>query len=99
MAASFTIAARHNGFAKVDTKAATLAAVAAYREAMAGFAARGTMDIWYAHPDEGELLKGIRGAAAEAQKTKKGSKAGKRGREGGGEGEHPPQPAGPLQAR
>jgi uncharacterized protein (DUF2252 family) len=31
MAASFTIAARNNGFAKADTKAATLASVAAYR--------------------------------------------------------------------
>src|ERR1051326_1208395 len=38
MAASFTIAARNNGFAKADTRAATLAAARAYREAMAGFA-------------------------------------------------------------
>ena len=36
MAASFTIAARNNGFSKADTRAATLASVAAYREAMAG---------------------------------------------------------------
>jgi uncharacterized protein (DUF2252 family) len=36
LAASFTIAARNNGFATADTRAATLAAVAAYREAMAG---------------------------------------------------------------
>src|SRR5215831_12206587 len=35
MAASFTIAARNNGFTKADTRAATLAAVRAYREAMA----------------------------------------------------------------
>jgi uncharacterized protein (DUF2252 family) len=78
LAASFTIAARNNGFTKADTKAATLAAVAAYREAMAGFAAMGTMDIWYAHLDEGELLKGIRGVAAEGQKRKKDAKAAKR---------------------
>ena len=38
MAASFTIAARNNGFAKADTREATLASVRAYREAMAGFA-------------------------------------------------------------
>jgi uncharacterized protein (DUF2252 family) len=38
MAASFAIAARNNGFAKADTKAATLASVAAYRETMASFA-------------------------------------------------------------
>ena len=35
MAASFTIAARHNGFPKMDTRAATQASVRAYREAMA----------------------------------------------------------------
>src|SRR5206468_1305122 len=38
MAASFTIAARNNGFAKGDATAATLASVTAYREAMAEFA-------------------------------------------------------------
>ena len=38
MAASFTIAARNNGFATADTRAATLASVRAYREAMASFA-------------------------------------------------------------
>ena len=41
MAASFTIAARNNGFTKADIGAATLASVRAYREAMAGFAADG----------------------------------------------------------
>ena len=44
LAASFTIAARNNGFAKADTRAATLASVAAYREAMASFATMGTHD-------------------------------------------------------
>jgi uncharacterized protein (DUF2252 family) len=77
MAASFTIAARNNAFANADTRAATLASVAAYREAMAGFAAMGTLDIWYAHLGEDELLKGIRGAAAEA-KVKNGKKAARR---------------------
>jgi uncharacterized protein (DUF2252 family) len=78
MAASFTIAGRNNGFATADTKAATLASVAAYREAMTGFAAMGTMDIWYAHLDEDELMQGVRSAAAEASKTKKERKAAKR---------------------
>jgi uncharacterized protein (DUF2252 family) len=71
MAASFTIAAQNNGFSKADTKAATLASVAAYREAMAGFARMRTMDIWYAHLDEDELQSGIRNAAAQARKTSK----------------------------
>ena len=38
MAASFTIAGRNNGFAAADARAATLASVRAYREAMASFA-------------------------------------------------------------
>jgi uncharacterized protein (DUF2252 family) len=77
LVASFTIAGRNNGFATADTKAATLASVAAYREAMAGFAQMGTMDIWYAHLDEEELLATIRRAAAEAEagKASKGKKA------------------------
>jgi uncharacterized protein (DUF2252 family) len=78
MAASFTIAGRNNGFAKADTKAATLGSVAAYREAMAGFAQMGTMEVWYAHLAEDELMQGVRSAAAEASKTKKERKAAKR---------------------
>jgi uncharacterized protein (DUF2252 family) len=78
MAASFTIAAQNNGFAKTDTRAATRASVAAYREAMAGFARMGTLGIWYAHLAEDELMAGVRSAAAEASKTKKERKAAKR---------------------
>ena len=77
MAASFTIAARNNGFTKADTTAATLASVAAYREAMAGFAAMGTLKIWYAHLDEDKFMSAVQAAAAEASKTKKAKKDGK----------------------
>jgi uncharacterized protein (DUF2252 family) len=71
MAASFTIAARNNGFSGADVHAATLASVRAYREAMAEFAQMRTMDIWYAHLDEDELRAGIRAAlAAPAQQEK-----------------------------
>jgi uncharacterized protein (DUF2252 family) len=77
MAASFTIAARNNGFAKPDARAATLASVTAYREAMAEFAQMGTMDIWYAHLSEEELMAAIR-STAKAPKTKKEAKAAKR---------------------
>jgi len=79
MAASFTIAARNNGFAKADTRAAALASVAAYREAMTGFAQMGTMDIWYAHLAEDELMAAVR-SAAKAPKAKKEAKAAKRAR-------------------
>jgi uncharacterized protein (DUF2252 family) len=78
MAASFTIAARHNGFTKADTRAATLASVTAYREAMAGFAQMGTLDIWYAHLSEEELLKAVRSAAVKASKSKKEAKRGEK---------------------
>ena len=102
MAASFTIAARNNGFTKADTRAATLASVRAYREAMASFAEMGTMAIWYAHLDEEELLQAVRSAAAEASKIKEGAKAAKRAEKrprSRGEGAHARQPAGAVQAR
>ena len=53
LAASFTIAGRNNGFAKVDIRAVTRASVLAYREAMAGFAAMGRLEMWYAHLERG----------------------------------------------
>ena len=71
LAASFTIAGRNNGFGKADTKAATLGSVAAYREAMAGFAQMGTMDIWYAHLAEDDLMQRLRDAASAANKKAK----------------------------
>ena len=39
LAASFTIAARNNGFSKTDARDTTRASVTAYREAMSQFAA------------------------------------------------------------
>jgi len=71
MAASFTIAARNNGFSPADTRAATLESVRAYRAAMASFAQMGTMDIWYAHLDEDDLRTGIRNAVAGASGQEK----------------------------
>ncbi len=56
MAASFMIAARNNGFAKAEGRAVTTASVAAYRESMAGFAQMRTMEIWYAHLAEEDIL-------------------------------------------
>jgi uncharacterized protein (DUF2252 family) len=82
MSASFAIAGRNNGFAKADTRAATLASVRAYREAMASFAQMGTMDIWYAHLDEDELMSAIRSAVAGTAKEAKGGKKGKKGKRG-----------------
>ena len=75
MAASFTIAARNNGFSKADALAVTAASVRAYREAMATFADMPTMDIWYAHMDESELMAAVRGVVAGAVKEENGKKA------------------------
>ena len=75
MATSFTVVARNNGFSSADTRDVTMASVTAYREAMASFAQMRTMDIWYAHLDEDELMKAVHGALAEtAQEAKKGPK-------------------------
>jgi uncharacterized protein (DUF2252 family) len=76
MAASFTIAARNNGFSKADTAASTLASVRAYREAMAEFAQMRTMDIWYAHLDEDALMAAVRGVVAETATQAKAAKKG-----------------------
>src|SRR5215470_14293645 len=71
MAASFTIAARNNGFTKADARAATMASVRAYREAMAEFALMRTMEIWYASMGEDEVLASIRAMAAGTAKQEK----------------------------
>jgi uncharacterized protein (DUF2252 family) len=80
MAASFTIAARNNAFSTADVRAATRASVRAYREAMAGFAQMRTMDIWYAHLSEDELMTAARGTVA--KKDKKQAKALQRAEKG-----------------
>jgi uncharacterized protein (DUF2252 family) len=63
MAASFTIAARNNGFTKADARTATLTSIAAYREAMGEFAEMPTMDIWHARMSEQDLMEAISNAA------------------------------------
>jgi uncharacterized protein (DUF2252 family) len=70
MAASFTVAARDNGFTPADARAAALASVTAYREAMAGFAEQGTMDVWYASLDEDKIKGAVRNAGKTAAKGK-----------------------------
>jgi len=76
MAASFLIAGRNNGFARADARAAARASVTAYREAVAGFAQMPTVDIWYAHMPEDQLVKFVKDAVAEmAKEEKKARKA------------------------
>ena len=78
MAASFTIAARNNGFSAADASASTLASVCAYREAMAGFAAMGNMDIWYARMTEEQIMAAI-GSLTKGEKTKDAAAQAKKG--------------------
>ena len=82
LAASFTIAARNNGFGKADEQSATRAVVRAYREAMAGFARMRVMDLWYARITEEDLMAALRSMAPEpAPFTKKATaRAGKQGK-------------------
>ena len=80
MAASFTIAARNNGFTKAEQREVTVASVAAYHKAMAEFAVMDTMDIWYARLSEDELMAAIKTAEA-AQKGKAQKKAAKKSAE------------------
>src|SRR3954452_14366865 len=69
LAASVTIAGRNNEFSAGEIRAATRASVTAYREAMADFAGMGTMQIWYLHMSDEDLLKAVRDDG-----TKKGRK-------------------------
>ena len=66
---SFTIAARNNGFTESEARESTLAAVRAYREAMAAFSEMRTLDVWYARRSEDELKKEL-DLAAKLQRDK-----------------------------
>src|SRR6478735_4850255 len=70
MAASFTIAARNNGLTKAESSQVTTAAVRAYREAMAGFARMGVLELWYARISEDDLQATVARLAAEGKDTK-----------------------------
>src|SRR4051794_39586017 len=82
MAASFTIAARNNGFSKADTRDATMASVTAYREAMADFGQMGTLDVWYAHLDEDQIMASLRATVAAAEHHDKADKKSTKGKAG-----------------
>jgi len=85
MSASFTIAGRNNGFTKAEAHDVTLESVKAYREAMAEFAEMRTMDIWYAHLSEQELMSALSSRTrtekdkAQKKQAKEGEKAAKKG--------------------
>jgi uncharacterized protein (DUF2252 family) len=74
MAASFTIAARNNGFTPADTRAVTVESVKAYRLGMAEFAVMRTLDVWYAHMTERDIQDAMQAVqeASVAVKPRKG---------------------------
>jgi uncharacterized protein (DUF2252 family) len=77
MSASFTIAARNNGFTKAEARDATLASVNAYRTTMAEFAQMGTMDIWYAHFSKKQLMAALANFDTQKDTDKKRKKKAK----------------------
>ena len=82
MAASFTIAARNNGFTPADARAVTVESVKAYRLGMAEFAAMRTLDIWYAHMTEHDIqdmLRTVEEASVAGAKPRKGKAKKKHG--------------------
>ena len=60
LATSFVLAARDNGLAKKAGPAAAEAVAASYRDAMAGFATKGELAIWYDRIDVSGIVAAIR---------------------------------------
>jgi uncharacterized protein (DUF2252 family) len=56
LAASFVIAGRSNGFKTSDARATAAAAAASYRTAMAEFADKRTLDVWYSRLDADQVV-------------------------------------------
>ncbi len=96
MAASFTIAARNNGFDKPVARESTVESVSAYRKAMAEFAEMRTLDVWYSRITAQDVMDAI--AQATRGQQDQGRQAPREERGGDGtEGTHPRQPASPVQ--
>jgi hypothetical protein len=70
LAASFTVAARNNGFSKSDAGAVTTVSVSAYREAMAEFAGMGVLEIWYSRMSEEDFVAMGRAATTGSKQQK-----------------------------
>jgi uncharacterized protein (DUF2252 family) len=71
LATSLEVAGRDNGYSTKQRRSIVLAAVSAYREAMAGFAEKTALEVWYAHADEAALHARFNGAAANGRLGRK----------------------------
>ena len=98
MAASFTIAARNNGFSEGRGARRDGASVSGYRKAMAEFAAMRTLDIWYAHMSEPEFDVGDRYGEARRASDEKLRRQGREEGEKRAEGAHARQLTGAFKA-
>jgi uncharacterized protein (DUF2252 family) len=67
MAASFAVAGRDRGFAEAERRAAVLATLGEYREAMRTFAAMRDLDVWYARFDVESFEERFRSRATRKQ--------------------------------
>ena len=77
LAASLAVAGRERAFTEKQRAAAVLAGVGAYRRAMAEFAGRRTIDVWYARLGADELARRARDIGA----TRKGAGVARTGRQ------------------
>lgn len=60
LSASLVVSGRENGFTTRDNRAVVLAAVQAYRVAMAEFAGQSNLAVWYAHLDVDDIMTTMR---------------------------------------
>jgi Uncharacterized protein conserved in bacteria (DUF2252) len=67
LATSLEVAGRDNGYSAKQRRSIVLAAVAEYRRAMAGFAEKTALEVWYAHADEAAVLARFDEAAARSR--------------------------------
>jgi uncharacterized protein (DUF2252 family) len=67
LATSLEVAGRDNGYSTKQRRSIVLAAVAAYRKAMAGFADKTALEVWYAHADADAIKARFDEAAARSR--------------------------------
>ena len=79
LATSLEVAGRDNGYSTKQRHSIVLAAVAAYRKSMAGFAEKTVLEVWYAHADEDAIKARFdeagRGQKLTAQQRKRATRA------------------------
>ena len=70
---SFEVAGRDRGFGDKERRSITVTAGRAYREAMAGFAGRGNLELWYTRIDVEQMLLDARrvGTSKQLKRAKK----------------------------